>query len=150
MCTICIFHKIGSDTHSHLRPLPSASVRYRLSTLNAQSSAPTCATRPCTATCPNAHTPNSNSVSQSCCVGAKSDQYVNIYSFIVRCDRRWLNTQRHRVYTGSGNVPYVQFESVGDFIPEPRCSKFAVGLQMEGRKIGVQEVWSDSSLKGRE
>ena len=54
------------------------------------------------------------------------------------------------VYTGSGNVPYVQFESVGDFIPKPRCSKFAVGLQTEGRKMGVQEVWSDSSLKGRE
>ena len=39
-------------------------------------------------------------------------------------------------YTGSGNVPYVQFESIGDFIPEPRCSKFAVGLQTEGRKMG--------------
>ena len=35
-----------------------------------------------------------------------------------------------------GNVPYVQFESVGDFIPEFRCSKFAVGLQTEGRKMG--------------
>ena len=33
-----------------------------------------------------------------------------------------------QVYTGLGNVPYVQFESVGDFIPEPRCSKFIVGL----------------------
>ena len=33
-------------------------------------------------------------------------------------------------------MPYVQFESVNDFIPEPRCSKFAVGLQTEGRKIG--------------
>ena len=40
------------------------------------------------------------------------------------------------VYTGSGNVPYVQFESVGDFIPKPRCSKFAVGLQTRRRKIG--------------
>ena len=40
------------------------------------------------------------------------------------------------VYTGSGNVPYVQFESVGDFIPEPRCSKFAVGLQTAVRKMG--------------
>jgi len=47
-------------------------------------------------------------------------------------------------------VPYVQFESVGDFILEPRCSKFAVGLQAEGRKMGVQEVRSDSRLKGRE
>ena len=33
-------------------------------------------------------------------------------------------------------MPYVQFESVGDFIPEPRCSKFAVGLQRRRRKIG--------------
>ena len=33
-------------------------------------------------------------------------------------------------------MPYVQFESVGDFIPEPRCSKFVVGLQTRGRKIG--------------
>ena len=47
-------------------------------------------------------------------------------------------------------MPYVQFESVDDFIPEPRCSKFAVGLQIEGRKMGVQEVRSDSGLKGRE
>ena len=31
---------------------------------------------------------------------------------------------------------HVQFELVGDFIPEPRCSKFAVGLQTEGRKMG--------------
>ena len=40
------------------------------------------------------------------------------------------------VYTGSGNVPYVQLESVGDFIPKPRCSKSAVGLQTRGRKKG--------------
>ena len=33
-------------------------------------------------------------------------------------------------------MPYVQFESVGDFIPEPRCSKFVVGLQTEGSKMG--------------
>ena len=33
-------------------------------------------------------------------------------------------------------MPYVQFESVGDFIPEPRCSKFVVGLQTRRRKIG--------------
>ena len=39
------------------------------------------------------------------------------------------------VYTGSGNVPYVQFKSVGDFIPEPRCSKFAVGLQTRESKM---------------
>ena len=36
-------------------------------------------------------------------------------------------------YTGSGNVPYVQFESIDDFIPKPRCSKFAVGLQMRSK-----------------
>ena len=27
------------------------------------------------------------------CVGAESDQYVNIFSFAVRCDRMWPNTQ---------------------------------------------------------
>ena len=81
-------------------------------------------------------------------VGAESDQLVNIYSFAVRCDRRWPSTQWHMIYTGSGNVPYVQFESVDDFISELMCSKFAVGLQMEGSKIGVQEVRSDSDLKG--
>ena len=45
------------------------------------------------------------------------------------------------------NVPYVQFESVGDFIPEPRCSKFAVGLQTRRRKIGGTRgpvrLWSE-------
>ena len=44
-------------------------------------------------------------------------------------------------------MPYVQFESVGDFIPEPKYSKFAVGLQTEGRKIGGTrgsvELWSE-------
>ena len=40
------------------------------------------------------------------------------------------------IYTGSGNMPYVQFGSVGDFIPKPRCSKFAVGLQTSGSKMG--------------
>ena len=40
-------------------------------------------------------------------------------------------------YTGSGNVPYVKFESVGDFIPEPRCSKSVLGLQTRRRKEGV-------------
>ena len=45
-------------------------------------------------------------------------------------------------------MPYVpQFESVGDFIPEPRCSKFAVGLQIEGRKMGDTRgpvrLWSE-------
>ena len=41
------------------------------------------------------------------------------------------------IYTGSGNVPYVQSGSVGDFIPEPRCSKFIVGLQTNGNKKGT-------------
>ena len=44
-------------------------------------------------------------------------------------------------------MPYVQFESVGDFIPEPRCSKFAVGLQMRRRKMGgtrgLVGLWSE-------
>ena len=44
-------------------------------------------------------------------------------------------------------MPYVQFESVGDFILEPRCSKFAVGLQMRRRKIGGTKgpvgLWSE-------
>ena len=51
------------------------------------------------------------------------------------------------VYTGSCNVPYDQFESVGDFIPERRCSKFDVGLQTEGRKMGgtrgLVGLWSE-------
>ena len=54
------------------------------------------------------------------------------------------------VYTASGNVPYVQFESVVDFIPEPRYSKFVVGLQTRRRKMGVQEVRPGSGRKGRE
>ena len=33
-------------------------------------------------------------------------------------------------------MPYILFESVSDFILEPRCSKFAVGLQTEGSKMG--------------
>ena len=44
-------------------------------------------------------------------------------------------------------MPYIQLESIGDFIPEPRCSKFAVGLQTEGRKMrgtgGSVELWSE-------
>ena len=46
-------------------------------------------------------------------------------------------------------MPYVQFESVGDFIPEPRCSKFAMGLQMSKNKE-VLKARSDSESKGRE
>ena len=44
-------------------------------------------------------------------------------------------------------MPYVQFESVGDFIPEPKCSKFAMGLQTEGSKMGDARgpvrLWSE-------
>ena len=43
-------------------------------------------------------------------------------------------------------MPYVQFGSVDDFIPEPRCSKFVVGLQTR-RKIGGTRgpirLWSE-------
>ena len=53
-----------------------------------------------------------------------------------------LTLKWHRIYTGSGNVSYVQFGSVGDFIPEPRCSKSAVGLQTRRRKMGVLEARS--------
>ena len=42
---------------------------------------------------------------------------------------------------------HVQFESVGDFIPEPRCSKFVVGLQTRIRKMGDTRgpvgLWSE-------
>ena len=54
------------------------------------------------------------------------------------------------VYTDLGNVPYVQFQSVSDFIPEAGCSKFAVGLQTSGNKKGVSKVWADSEPKGQE
>ena len=47
-------------------------------------------------------------------------------------------------------MSYVQFESVSDFIPEPRCLKLAVGLQARRRKMGVQEVRSDSGQRDRE
>ena len=44
-------------------------------------------------------------------------------------------------------MPYVQFESVDDFIPKSRCSKFAVGLQIEGRKMvgarGLVGLWTE-------
>ena len=33
-------------------------------------------------------------------------------------------------------MPYVQSESVDDFMPEPRYSKFAMGLQTRRRKMG--------------
>jgi len=70
-------------------------------------------------------------------VGAKSDQQVNICSFAMRCDRMWPSTQQHRIYTGSGNVSYVQFQSVGDFIPEPRCSKFMDDFIPESMKLTI-------------
>ena len=47
-------------------------------------------------------------------------------------------------------MPYVQFQLVGDFIPKPKYSKFVVGLQIWGNKMGVQEVRSDSGPKGQE
>ena len=53
-------------------------------------------------------------------------------------------------YTSSDNVPYVQFQSVDDFIPEPRCSKFAVGLQTRRRKMGGTRGQVSSGQKGRE
>ena len=54
------------------------------------------------------------------------------------------------IYTGSDNVPYIQFQWVGDFIPELRCSKFAVGLQTSMEWEGVLEARSDSDPSGRE
>ena len=47
-------------------------------------------------------------------------------------------------------MPYVQFKSVGDFIPKPRCSKSAVGLQTRRRKIGCTRDPVGSGRKGRE
>ena len=52
------------------------------------------------------------------------------------------------IYTGLGNVPYVQSGSVGDFIPEPRCSKSIVGLQTRERG-GVRSVQSDGPRSTR-
>ena len=82
-------------------------------------------------------------------VGVESDQLVNICSFAVRCDRRWPSTQWHMICTGSGNVPYVQFGSVDDFIPKPRCSKSTVGLQTRKRKMGCTRGPVGSDRKGR-
>ena len=83
-------------------------------------------------------------------VGTESDQLVNICSFAIRCDRRWPSTQWRGIYTSLGNVPYVQSGSVGDFIPKPRCSKFAVGLQTRRREKGCTRGPVDSDRKGRE
>ena len=50
-------------------------------------------------------------------------------------------------------MPYVQFESVGDFIPELRCSKFAVRLQTRKRKMrgtrGPVGLWLEGSRATR-
>ena len=54
------------------------------------------------------------------------------------------------VYTGLGNMLYVQFGSVSDFIPEPRCSKFVVGLQTRRRKMGYRRGPVGSDRKGQE
>ena len=54
------------------------------------------------------------------------------------------------IYTGSGNVPYIQFQSVGDFIPEPRCLKFVVGLQTSKEWEGGVRGPVESDRKGRE
>jgi len=83
-------------------------------------------------------------------VGAKCGQQVNIYSFTVRCDWMWPSTRCHMIYTGSGNGPYVQLRSVGDFIPELRCSKSAVGLQTRERKMGCTRCPVGSNQKGQE
>ena len=54
------------------------------------------------------------------------------------------------IYTGLGNMSYVQLRSVDDFILEPRCSKFAVGLQISRNEKGVLKAQSDSEPKDRE
>ena len=76
-------------------------------------------------------------------VGAESDQQVNIYSFAVRCDRRWPSTQWHRVYTGSGNVLYVQFESVGS----PGARSLLWGYKRKGERWGYKRF--DQAPVGR-
>ena len=45
-------------------------------------------------------------------------------------------------------MPYVQSGSVGDFIPETRCSKSVVGLQMRRRKEGGYKRFSRLRLEG--
>ena len=44
----------------------------------------------------------------------------------------------------------IRFESVGDFIPEPRCSKFVVGLQTRRRKMGCIRGPVGFDRKGQE
>ena len=52
------------------------------------------------------------------------------------------------IYTGSGNVTYVQSVSIGDFIPEPRCSKSIVGLQTRRKKEGVYKRFGSLRPEG--
>ena len=54
------------------------------------------------------------------------------------------------IYTGLGNGTYVQLRPVGDFISEPRCSKFAVGLQTSRNEKGVLKARSNSEPNGQE
>ena len=53
-------------------------------------------------------------------------------------------------YTGSGNVPYVQFESVGDFIPEPRCFEVCSGVTNEKKKDGGYKRSGWTLVRGAE
>ena len=46
-------------------------------------------------------------------------------------------------------MPYIQFESVGDFILEPRCLKFVVGLQTRRGNEGCMRGPVGSDWKGR-
>ena len=49
--------------------------------------------------------------------------------FVLRAPNPgWWRKETQGLYWFRQSRPYVQFESVGDFIPEPRCLKFAVGL----------------------
>ena len=83
-------------------------------------------------------------------VGAESDQHVNICSFAIRCDRRWPSTQLHRVYTGSGNMPYVQLRLVGDFILSSGARSLLWGYKRIGMRREVLEAQSNSEPSGPE
>ena len=73
------------------------------------------------------------------------NQPVNLFCVLPISDG---DAKRHKVYTGSGNVPYIQSGSVGDSIPEPRCSKSIVGVQMRRRKKGVYKRFGWLRLEG--
>ena len=45
-------------------------------------------------------------------------------------------------------MPYIQSGLVGDFIPEPRCSKSVLGLQTRRRKEGVYKRFRRLRLEG--